>query len=287
MAAPEYKTELGLPSMSTAEFSRLSALVYEQSGIRITPAKKIMLESRLSKRLRSLHLSSYARYIEFIQTREGQEEIIPMIDAVSTNKTDFFREPHHYDVLVNKCLPFLHHQNEARDKWTLNIWSAACSTGEEPYTLAIVLSEALLQRNTDFSILASDISTHALQRAMAAIYSKERVIGIPQVLLRKYFLKSKDQKNPTVKPVAEIRKKVQFCRLNFMDSVMDVSTMMDVIFCRNVLIYFDRKTQEEVILKLLSKLRTGGFLFIGHSESLYGMVLPLKLIHPTVYQKTE
>lgn len=287
MAGTEHKSDLGLPTMSTTEFSRLSALVYEQSGIRITTAKKIMLESRLSKRLRTLNMSSYSRYIEFIQTREGQDEIIPMIDAVSTNKTDFFREPHHYDVLVNRCLPFLHHQNEGRDKWTLNIWSAACSTGEEPYTLAIVLSEASLQRNIDFSILASDISTHALAKAVAAVYSKERVAGIPQVLLRKYFLKSKDQKHPTVKPVADIRKKVQFCRINFMDTVLDISTMMDVIFCRNVLIYFDRKTQEEVILKLLTRLRTGGFLFIGHSESLYGMTLPLKLIHPTVYQKTE
>lgn len=286
MEGTERKIHPGLPTMTTTEFARLSALVYEQSGIRITAAKKIMLESRLNKRLRALNMSSYSSYLELIITREGQDEIIPMIDAVSTNKTDFFREPHHYEVLVNKCLSFLHHQNEARDNWTMNVWSAACSTGEEPYTLAIVLYEASLQRNFDFSILASDISTHALARAVTAVYSKERVSAIPPVLLRKYFLKSKDQKHPTVKPVAEIRKKVQFRRINFMDHVLEVSTMMDVIFCRNVLIYFDRKTQQEVVLKLLTKLRTGGFLFIGHSESLYGMTLPLKMIHPTVYQKT-
>lgn len=286
MTGTERKTDLGLPSMTISEFNRLSALVYEQSGIRITTAKKSMLESRLNKRLRTLHLSSYTKYIEFIQSREGQEEIIPMIDAVSTNKTDFFREPHHYEVLINTCLPILKQQNAAKEKWTMNVWSAACSSGEEPYTLAIVLSETCLQGSMDFAILASDISTHALAKAVAAVYPKERVAGMSSPLLKKYFLKSKDQKNPTVKLVAEIRKKVQFTRINFMNNVAEVTTLMDVIFCRNVLIYFDRHTQEQVLVKLVSKLRTGGFLFIGHSESLYGMALPLILIHPTVYQKT-
>ncbi|HMI66481.1 MAG TPA: CheR family methyltransferase [Cyclobacteriaceae bacterium] len=286
MAAAQQKSDLGLPAMTIPEFNRLAALIYEQSGIRITLPKKIMLESRLSKRLRTLAISSYSGYLDFIQSREGQEEIIPMIDAVSTNKTDFFREPHHYEVLVRLCLPFLQQQNAAKEKWTLNVWSAACSTGEEPYTLAIVLSESSLQPGVDFSILASDISTHVLEKAIAAVYPRDRVDHMPQTILKKYFLKSKDQKHPTVKPVAGIRKKVQFCRVNFMDTVLDVSTVMDIIFCRNVLIYFDRKTQEDVIVKLLGKLKVGGFLFIGHSESLHGMPLPLKLVHPTVYQKT-
>jgi chemotaxis protein methyltransferase CheR len=252
----------------------------------MTIAKKIMLEGRLSKRLRLLGMRTYSQYADFVQTPGGEDEIIHMIDAVSTNKTDFFREPHHYEVLQTICLPSL--LEGSRQEPKISVWSAACSTGEEPYTLAIELSEfARKQHRLDFEILATDISTRVLQKAASAIYTSDRIDHVPMHIRKSYFLKSKDQKNPTVKIVPEIRNKVQFRRVNFMDNVLNVPTGMDIIFCRNVLIYFDRKTQEEVIKKLLLKLRTGGYLFIGHSESLHGMTLPLQLIKPTVYKKTE
>jgi chemotaxis protein methyltransferase CheR len=249
------------------------------------PAKKVMLQSRLQKRLRELNIPNFKDYIEYVFSKEGlNNEIIHMLDVVSTNKTDFFREPIHFDFLFQTVLPeFVEQRNSSK---TLKVWSAGCSSGEEPYTLAIVLAD-FAEKNIgfDFSIIGTDISTQILQKAVDAVYKEDRVSIIPIETKKKYFLRSKDKTNPTVKVIQNLRKKVRYGRLNFMDSSYDIPETFDVIFCRNVLIYFDRETQEKVIQKLCDKLRPDGYFFLGHSESIMNMQVPLKQIKPTIFKR--
>lgn len=274
-----YKAEL-----SNDDFNKLSSFIYTESGIKMPPVKRIMLQSRLQKRLKELKMSSFHEYCSYIFSKEGMNnEIIHMLDVVSTNKTDFFREPVHFDFLTATVLPELVSASKHRN---IKIWSAGCSSGEEPYTIAIVLSEFMETNSTvDFSILGTDISTKILQKAIDAVYKEERVEGIPLNLKRKYFLRSKDRENPSVKVGAILRNKVRFDRLNFMDNSYGIHESFDIVFCRNVLIYFDRETQEKVIGKICTKLNTGGYFFLGHSESIMNMNLPLKQIKPTIFQK--
>lgn len=270
--------------LSTAEFQQLAGLVYAQCGIKLPPVKKILLESRLHKRLRALSMTDFKSYIAYVTSAEGiAHELVHMIDVVSTNKTDFFREPHHFEMLKSKVLPGFLKQGQ-----NFKVWSAACSSGEEVYTLAMVLEDfARLHTGFDYKIFGSDISTQVLQKAAQAIYRLEQAADIPMEYKRKYLLKSKDRANPTVRIAPGLRSKTSFGRINLMDNVLPVEDMFDVIFCRNVLIYFDRPTQEQVLNKLLGKLKRGGYLFIGHSESLFQMDLPIVQIVPTVYVKSE
>lgn len=274
-----YKAEL-----SVDDFNKLSSFIYNESGIKMPPVKRIMLQSRLQKRLKELKMTSFKEYCNYIFSKEGlNSEIIHMLDVVSTNKTDFFREPVHFDFLTSTVLPELVNASKHRN---IKIWSAGCSSGEEPYTVAIVLFEFMEKNSTlDFSILGTDISTKILQKAIDAVYKEERVEGIPLELKRKYFLKSKDRENPSVKMSPELRSKVRFERLNFMDSSYSIRDSFDIVFCRNVLIYFDRETQEKVINKICTKINTGGYFFLGHSESIMNMNLPLRQIKPTIFQK--
>ena len=262
-----------LSRLSQDEFHRLSALVFKECGINLPITKKVMLESRLNKRLRALKISSFKAYIDLLTSEAGMVyELINMIDVVTTNKTDFFREPHHFTFLQQILLPKL-----ASGKRTIKVWSAACSSGEEPYTLAMVLEDfAKSMHGFSYDIFASDISTTMLQKASTAVYAMDRVDCIPQEFKKRYLLKSKDTERPTVRIAPSLRSKVKFARVNFMDTVLPVADgMFDIIFCRNVLIYFDRKTQLEVIRKLIDNLTPGGYLFIGHSESLHQADLPL------------
>ncbi|MDD2196916.1 MAG: protein-glutamate O-methyltransferase [Bacteroidales bacterium] len=267
------------------EFDKLSKFIYKESGIKMPPVKKIMLQSRLQKRLRHLNISNFKDYIDYVFSKEGlNNEIIHMLDVVSTNKTDFFREPIHFDFLLQEVLPqFILDRNNQR---TIKVWSAGCSSGEEPYTIAIVLSD-FAEKNPgfDYSIVGTDISTQILQKAADAVYKEDRVQIIPMETKRKYFLRSKDRVNPTVKVDSSLRRKVRFGRLNFMDPHYEVPETFDVIFCRNVLIYFDRETQEKVIQKLCAKLKPNGYFFLGHSESIMNMDVPLKQVKPTVFRR--
>ncbi len=273
-----YKTK-----MSEKDFNRLSSFIYTQYGIKMPPAKKTMLQSRLHKRLRALEMTDYGDYIDFLFSKEGmREEIFHMIDEVSTNKTDFFREPAHFKFMSEELLPSFYNQGTKH----LKIWSAGCSSGEEPYTISIVLSE-FAQENSGFSysIYATDISSRILKKAVMAIYNEDRVVNIPLPIKRKFFLRSKDKTKRTVRIIPAIRKKVTFQRLNFMDKTYPIQGDFDVIFCRNVLIYFDRQTQQEVINKICTKLKPNGFFFLGHSESITGMNVPLRQIKPTIFTK--
>jgi chemotaxis protein methyltransferase CheR len=279
--------EIFKAKLNDEEFKKLSEFIYIEYGIRMPPVKKIMLQSRLQKRLRELGITSFKEYVNYVFSKEGQDnEVIHMIDVVSTNKTDFFREPIHFDYLANNVVPGFVESTQGRRP--MKVWSAGCSSGEEPYTIAIILSECKEKIHAfDFTIFGTDISSRILNSAHTAIYKENRVDEIPLAYKRKYFLKSKDRTNPTVRIISELRNKASFARLNFMDNSYNIHETFDVIFCRNVLIYFDREAQEKVINKLCSKLLPGGYFFLGHSESITSMKVPLKQIKPTIFIKTN
>ena len=271
--------------LNDAEFEKLSNFIYTNFGIKMPKEKQIMLQSRLQKRLKALKMKSYKEYIDYLFSKKGQvDEVINMIDEVSTNKTDFFREPAHFEIITKEILPHL--IDPAIKYKKLKIWSAGCSTGEEVYTLAIVLCEAKRYFvNLDFEILGTDISNKVLHHASQGIYKEDRVFNIPLELKKKYFLKSKDPGNRLVRLTPAIRKHAKFERLNFMDSSYHIKDNFDIIFCRNVLIYFDRDTQEKVINRLCRNLNPGGFFFLGHSESITGIDVPLIQIKPTFFRR--
>lgn len=272
-------------TLSNDDFKRLSTFIFKEYGIKMPDVKRTMLQSRLHKRLRELNMTNYKDYVDFVFSKEGQDnEVIHMIDVVSTNKTDFFREPVHFDFLHSNVLPEMLRSD--RPNRIVKIWSAGCSSGEEPYTIAMSVSDYLAEHpGFDFSILATDISTRILKAAVEAIYKENRVEMLPIQIKKKYLLKSKDRVNSTVRIIPELRRRVSFQRLNFMDNNYNVPDNMDIIFCRNVLIYFDRETQERVINKLCSKLKPDGYFFLGHSESITNFEVPLKQLKPTIFRK--
>ena len=272
-------------NISNADFTRLRTLIYAQSGINLNADKKTMLELRIRQRLRSLNLESYDDYCEYLfQGHNQKEEIVHLIDVVTTNKTDFFREPEHFDFLVQQALPDLVARNESGRP--LLFWSAGCSTGEEPYTLAMVLSEYGQNRpGFRFRVLATDISTQVLAKANRGIFNEALLHPVPPVMRRKYFMRSRDPQSNLLRVVPELRRLVDFRRLNFMDGDFGLSDHADVIFCRNVIIYFDRPTQERILQKLAAHLVSGGYVFVGHSESLHEMDLPLVPVAPALYRK--
>jgi len=271
--------------LSDREFSRLKEFIYRECGIKITDAKRTMVEARLQKRLRGLGLTSFSRYCDYLFGPRGmEEELVHLINVITTNKTDFFRESAHFHYLVRKALPEMLRQSSERR--TITVWSAGCSSGEEPYTLAMVLKEFVAERRgIDFLILATDISTNVLEKAKLAVYDEERIGPIPDELRKKYLLKSKDVVNRVYRVIPELRERTRFRRLNFMDSDFGFRETMDVIFCRNVIIYFDKQTQERLLNRFCGYLSSDGYLFMGHSETLLGMDVPLAQVAPTVYRK--
>ncbi|GFK94322.1 Chemotaxis protein methyltransferase [Fundidesulfovibrio magnetotacticus] len=270
-------------SLTDREFNRLAEFIYSECGIKLSTAKKTMLEARLHKRLRTLGLSSYDAYCDYLFTPRGIElELINLIDSVTTNTTEFFREPKHFDVLTNRVLPEFARRAGAGP---FRLWSAGCSSGEEPYTLSIVLSEFMARnQGFNFSILATDISTQVLRRAMSGTYPEERVKGVPFEYKKRYMLRGKNTCEGLIRFSKEIKSHIRFERLNFMEEFA-FDKPMHVIFCRNVIIYFDRKTQENLLSRFCQCLGPGGHLFIGHSESITGMNLPLEPVAPTVYKR--
>jgi len=276
-------------SLSKNEFEKLSHFIHDRSGIKMPPSKKIMMEARLRKRLRDLNINSYKEYCDFLFSKEkGKEEITHMVDVITTNKTDYFREPKQFTFLSEVVLPALFEELQIGIKQPLKVWSAGCSTGEEPYTISIVINEFAKKINKYmFGILGTDISTIVLQKAALGIYEEEKIKVVAPELKRKYFLYSKDREQKLVRLIPGIRNSVSFHYLNFMDKNYGIDEMFDVIFCRNVIIYFDRSTQDELIAKLVSYLNPGGYLFMGHSESIFNMGLPLNQLAASIYQKKK
>ncbi len=277
-----------MPSISDNEFEMLGRFIYEQCGIKMPPSKKTMLEGRLQKRLRKLGIKSFRAYYDYVTSVHGREnELVQMINVVTTNKTDFFREPMHFKYLVDTALPNLSKQFGSGINKPLWIWSAGCSTGEEPYTLAMVLNDYVeICRGFKYSILATDISMKVLEEAKRAIYDEEKVSPIPPAIKKKYLMRAKDRNKKIVRIVPELRQLVKFRWLNFMESNFGMREPMDVIFCRNVIIYFDKATQERLMNRFCKHLISGGYVFLGHSETLHGLNVPLAQVAPTVYVKT-
>jgi chemotaxis protein methyltransferase CheR len=209
-----------------------------------------------------------------------------MINAVTTNKTDFFREPAHFQILTDIVLPsFVDPASYSGSCFT--VWSAGCSSGEEPYTLAMVLSEfAALHPGFRFSVIATDISTKVLEKAQLGIYDEERVAMLPLTIKQRYLMKSKDRSRGQVRIAPELRALIRFERVNLMDEQYRRPELLDVIFCRNVIIYFERMNQERLLGRLCNSLKPGGYLFLGHSETVHGFDLPLQRVTSTVYRKT-
>lgn len=248
------------------------------------PNKKIMLEARMRKRIKELGISSYREYCGMVLNRESKTELFHFIDVVTTNKTDFFRESRQFQFLIDEAIPELKKLCRISPENKLKIWSAGCSTGEEPYTLAMVLHDHLGEFD-QIKILGTDVSTQVLEKASMAIYDEERILPVPAKLKMKYLLKSKDRERKLVRIVPELRRLIEFRRINFMDHNYEINEIFHAVFCRNVIIYFDRPTQEAIIEKICRSLMKGGFLFVGHSESLFNMDLPLVQVAPSTYRK--
>lgn len=271
--------------LSEKDFQAFSKYIFTEYGIKMPPVKRIMLQGRLLKRIRELKMNSYTEYKEYFFSKEGQErELLNFLNVVTTNKTDFYREPVHFAFLKDHVLPDFAESTGFNRPF--KVWSAGSSSGEEGYTIAIALNEfKLANPRFKYEILGTDISSQMLQTAARGVYKESKIDMVPIDLKRRYFLKSKDRVNPTVRVVPELQTNLKLRYLNLIDSVYDISETFDVIFCRNVLIYFDRITQEKVINRLCRHLSSDGYFFIGHSESLSGMDVPLEHVKPTIFKR--
>jgi len=272
--------------LSDRHFRILAELVDEHVGIKLPAAKRFMLEGRLLKRVRSLNYSDVSEYVEhLLDDAHFDTELIHLIDCVTTNKTDFFREPSHFAFMRDHAVPELLGR-KGRGTRPLKIWSSACSTGMEAYTIAIVLDDMnFCGANFQFGILGTDISTNVLDLAEIGIYTPEMIAPVPAALAKRYFRSSRDPAKDEVRVVPKLRQSTNFKRMNLMDDSYPVDRDVDIIFCRNVLIYFDKPTQQKVVEQLCSHLRPGGYFIVGHSESMiYSEASGLHQIKPTVFR---
>ncbi len=248
------------------------------------PGKRTMLEGRLRRRLRERNMTDFAQYCRFLDSPGGlDEELSDLIDVVTTNKTDFFREPKHFEILTETVLPDLTAQGIGLER-PLWVWSAGSSIGAEAYTLAMVLADYTATcPGLDFRILGTDICTTVLQTASRAIYPEEMAEPIPLDVRRRHLMRSLDRKAAQVRIVPELRARAAFRKLNFLDSEYRLRGAQDIVFCRNVIIYFDATVRLAVLSKICACIATGGYLFTGHSETISNLDLPLRQIAPTVY----
>lgn len=272
--------------LSPASFAKFARYITQELGIKMPESKATMVQSRLLRRVRELRLNTVEQYAEYFFASSHAVERDHFINAITTNKTDFFRERDHLVYLTGTVLPAFSRLAGARFNYRLNVWSAGCSSGEEAYTLAMLLSEYSEQNaGFSFAILGTDISTRVLDHARNGIYRTAQIEPVPPQLRRKYLLQSRDKSRQQIRITPELRRKVSFHRLNFMDENYGVKDLFDVIFFRNVMIYFDRATQESVINKLCRNLAPGGYFFAGHSESLAGLNIPLRSVKTAIFRK--
>lgn len=276
-------------SLAPALFSKFQSLIYNESGIWLGPQKTALLTSRLARRLRFLGLSTMREYFRLVSQPDQQHERSLMLDCVTTNETHFFREPKHFDYLAQQVFPRWRREAEvgARTRH-INVWSAGCSSGEEPYSLAMLLLKHLPEEEGWFhQILASDISTGVLEKARAATFSLDKAHEIPKEYLHTFMLKGTRESSGTMRVMPEVQKIVRFARINLSADSYPVQGNFDLIFCRNVLIYFDDRSKQKVVGGLLRHLSLAGLLFVGHSEHLFGISRDIRLVAPTVYALKE
>lgn len=278
----------GEDHLSHADFAKISALIGSEAGIRLPPAKRLMVEGRLRRRLRALQIATFDGYCDYVFRQDGLKAELPyLINVVTTNKTDFFREPEHFELMRSKMVPELLAAREGERNPLLKIWSAASSTGAEAFTCAMVLADMMkAQKNFRFSILGTDISTDVLDHGRRAVYPAEQIVPVPQSMQAQYLMWArKPGLRPDVRIVPELRRLVQFHRLNLMDEKYPFDKDVDIILLRNVLIYFDKADQAKVINRLVGHLRPGGYLLLGHSESMIGTSIPVRQVAPAVFQR--
>jgi len=272
-------------SFSGKAYRFLVDLVYEHSRIRLGADKQTLLANRLQKRLRVLGLASYDDYCAVLESREGAEEIEELVDLISTNHTKFFREPDHFSFLVSRVLPALIPRLVSLGS-PLRLWSAAASSGEEPYTMAIVIAEYLrAYPPLEWQITASDISRRMLEHAQQGIYRMDAVQTMPPALLKRYFQKGMGVRAGTCRIKPELRDRLRFERINLFQPTYPVARKQHVIFCRNVMIYFDAPSRAIAVQRLTQHLSPGGYLVVGHSESLLGTRHGLQPIQQGIYQR--
>ncbi len=268
------------------DFEKLRDFIYKEAGIVLADSKQQMVQARLQKRIRLLGLPGYGEYLK--HALETPSETVELINAMTTNKTDFFREPHHFEFLARQEIPRLIEEARRLERpKRLRIWHAGCSTGEEPYSMAMVLAEShLFEQGWDVRQLASDIDTKVLAHSEAAIYDEERISPVSLERRRKFFLRGKGEREGQYQVRREIRELVTFRQINLLDPMwpMSANVRFDVIFCRNVIIYFDRPTQAVLFNRFASKLQPGGLLIIGHSENLHGLSNDYEPAGTTIYR---
>ena len=275
---------LHAPRLSDREFAHLARLVETHAGIRMPPGKRTMLEGRLRRRLRERGFGDFSDYCRFLFDEGGLEaELGDLIDVVTTNKTDFFREPKHFEILTGLVLPDLVGRGIGSRR-PLQVWSAGSSIGAEAYTLAMVLAEyGATSSGFSFRILGTDICTSVLRTASRAIFSEDMAGPIAPALRQRYLLRSRDRKARQIRIEPGLRALVEFRHLNFMAPEYRLPTAPDVVFCRNVIIYFDNTVRRAVLGRICACIEVGGYLFMGHSETIAGFDLPLEQVAPTVY----
>ena len=268
------------PVLTEKQFARISRLAYEQFGLSLRAGKEALVRSRLTKRMQAHGLTSFDQYIDMVERKGQIDELRAMIDALTTNQTSFFREPQHFLFLRDEVMPELR-----TGGGPLRFWSAGCSTKEEPYTLSIVLHETVRDpESMDCRILATDISERVLASARQGVYSVERLRGVPGKYLERYFTKTGSGSESGYAVAGSLRSTVRFARLNLIHR-WPMKGPFDVIFCRNVMIYFDLPTRNEMTHRFAEMLRPGGHLFVGHSESLAQTTSGLVYVQPAVYRK--
>ena len=266
--------------LSDRELARIVRLVYDRAGITLHAGKKALIVARLQKRLRAGGFASFSEYLDRVEADASGAELCALLDAIATNHTSFFREEQQFRLLATRILAPLAGRTEP-----VRIWTAACSTGEEPATIAMTVAETLGDVSR-LRLLASDLSTKALATARGGVYRMERVSTVPKDLLRKYFERGLGAQDGLARVSAGLRRPIEYRQLNLLE-IGDLSERFDVIFCRNVMIYFDRHVQQRVVSMLERHLTPGGYLFISHSESLNGITHGMKWVAPAVYQRAS
>jgi len=270
-----------IPPLTEVEFAWFRDLVREQTGVHLTDHKRHLLVARLACRLQNLGLATFTQYYEYVTRDASGDEMRNLINRITTNKTSFFREPHHFEFLVKHLIPEL----RSRGRSDVRIWSAGCSSGEEPYSIAMTIEEALgVQHGWDVRILASDIDTEMLGRAEAGTYQLELLEEVPQELRRAHFLGGYGSFDGLAQVRPELRHMIEFRRINFNDPDWCVYARFDAIFCRNVIIYFDRELQRRIVERLAAHLAPGGYFFSGHSENLHWLGSRMTTVEPTIYR---
>lgn len=264
--------------MKTQTFEKFKRLIYEKSGITLGPQKVALVSSRIAKRMRVLNLVDHDAYYRFVIEDRSSDELVHLIDSISTNVTSFFREPAHFDVLTE-----LIQRWDIPNKPKFRIWCAASSSGEEPYCLAITVLEALGGHHRDFRLLATDISTRVLDTARAGEYPANKIEPVPRQIRDKYFTKCGPA---TYRIRDDVRQLVSFNRLNLSEPPFPMKGPLDVVFCRNVMIYFDNSVRTRLLRDIHRLLKPGGYLMIGHSENLTGLDVSFQVEQPAVYVRT-